>query len=436
MRILIVSTFFPPLNSIASLRPYTWAKYWALEGHDVTVLTLEKELDPKVQLSLPNTGFKVIEISQPGFVKKLKRGYQESSKDAQDVKTSVYQRFKILLKLPFLKIFNWLRYKKGVFNACRMPDFTDLWVAPAIKEVSKLPKFDLVVSSAGPYTVHVVAHKLKVQGFAKQWIADYRDTWSDNYIYSGLFPFNLIEKRLERRILQEADAITTVSDPFVVGFLQKHPSKQVHLIENGFDPSDLEVLNSKSAFPEDGKYRFVHTGSIYLGKRDPEPLFKAIANLSRDPINSTLLGKFELIFVGQRQANLESLIEQYQIGRWVKVVGFLPREESLAMQRDAHALLFLPWNDLSVDGILTGKIFEYLYSGTPIVCVGGKGLEASQRLILEAQAGEVLADVEEIEKFLLGQLKSIRKEKKQIDPEFLKKYDRRYLSERMLNLVM
>ena len=65
MRILIISTFFPPLNSIASLRPYSWAKYWVLEGHEVTVLTLAKEEDPKVALNYPNPGFRLIEVPLP-----------------------------------------------------------------------------------------------------------------------------------------------------------------------------------------------------------------------------------------------------------------------------------------------------------------------------------------------------------------------------------
>lgn len=35
MKILIVSYYFPPQNSIASLRPYSWAKWWRRAGHDV-----------------------------------------------------------------------------------------------------------------------------------------------------------------------------------------------------------------------------------------------------------------------------------------------------------------------------------------------------------------------------------------------------------------
>jgi glycosyltransferase involved in cell wall biosynthesis len=40
------------------------------------------------------------------------------------------------------------------------------------------------------------------------------------------------------------------------------------------------------------------------------------------------------------------------------------------MQRDADLLLFLPWGDAAVDGVMTGKLFEYLGARKPILgCV-------------------------------------------------------------------
>ena len=61
MKILIVSYYFPPQNSIASLRPYSWAKWWSRAGHDVTVLTIEKKI-LKNNLNLDCSMFKLIEV--------------------------------------------------------------------------------------------------------------------------------------------------------------------------------------------------------------------------------------------------------------------------------------------------------------------------------------------------------------------------------------
>lgn len=413
MRILIVSTFFPPLNSIASLRPYTWAKYWTLEGHDVTVLTTQKQEDPKTALSVENPGFKALEVPALSFLNSLKTHYQPKNGDKKE---------------SFMKIFfHFLRFKKGILNACRMPDLTAFWVPKALRAIQKEKPWDVVISSSGPYTVHLVAEKLKRQGLAKKWVADYRDTWSDNYIYPGIFPLNCYERYLEKKLLLSSDLITTISEPFAREFRKKH-KKTVLTIENGYEASDFQTVSLEKLLPDDGKYRIIHTGSLYLEKRDPTPLFKAIDALRNHP----LLQKLEVLFVGDRQANLEHLIDRFQVASWVKPYGFVNHETALKMQQEAHALLFLPWNDPSIDGVLSGKIFEYLASGSLILAACCPSVEASQQLIVEAKAGHLLPTQEKIQAFLLEKLANPQKEKVSVDPSLLLKYDRKVLAKKLL----
>lgn len=420
MRILIVTTFFPPLNSIASLRPHSWAKYWTLAGHEVTVLTTGKNEDPATSLKMAQDEYETIEVAMPAFFSRLKKNVGDAGTGPRSW---------------LGKIFDYLRYQKGLFNAARMPDFTDLWAVKAYRAIRHKGPWDLVVSTSGPYCVHLIAHQLKKSGAASQWIADYRDTWSDNYIYPGLFPFNRIEKWLERRILRRCDAVTIISEPFADSFRKTFDCRLVETIENGFDPLDLTRIGEAACFPVDGKFRIVHTGSIYLGKRDPTPLFQAIQEIKGDSGKAHLLDRLEVLFVGPRQANLESLIAQYNVGKWVKMHGFVSREEALRMQRDAHALLFLAWNDLSVDGVLTGKIFEYLYAKTPILAVGAAELEASQRLILEAKAGYAFGSVEAIKSYLVERLIEGKKEALPYDEQVINRYNRKALAEKMLKLA-
>lgn len=419
MRILIITTFFPPLNSIASLRPYTWAKYWSQAGHDVTVLTSEKSEDEKTALNLPTEGFRIIECPGSKILKILKnRNAPEGS--GKGHAPGLIKQF-----------IHFLRFKKGIFNAARMPDFSDIWAFYAWNKIKKEGKWDLVISTAGPYSVHLIAYMLKRKGLCKKWTADYRDTWSNNYIYPGLFPFNTIEKWLERHLLKYADMAVTISEPFARSFRQLYPFLRVHTIENGFDPEDVKVSSEETIFPKEDKFRIVHTGSIYLGKRDPTPLFQALNRLKDHP----LLDKLEIIFVGPRQSNLEELIERYQVGKWVKIHGFVSRNIALQMQREAHALLFLAWNDPLVDGVLTGKIFEYLYACTPIIAVGASQMEASQKLILEARAGYVLNQVQNIEKYLIDNLSTCRKELLNYNHDVINRFDRKTLAHKLLELA-
>lgn len=431
-----MTTFFPPQNSIASLRPYSWAKYWTLEGHEVDVLTIEKENDSHVDLTLPNPGYNLYEVKAPELLKRMRKSYQSNPKDQvlKHTNKGILKSLRSKVKKYIFDLFHYLRYKKGIFNACRMPDFMDLWIRPAWKMIRTKGRWDVVVSTAGPYAVHIVAERLKRKGLADKWIADYRDTWSNNYIYPGVFPFNFIERILERKLLRAADVISTISQPFAEAFSARYGHKAC-VIENGFDLSDMETLPEKAIFPDDGKIRIVHTGSIYLGKRDPTPLFQAIKELSLDLSKESMLDRLEVLFVGPRQANLEELIKVHQVSKWVKTLGFIKREDALRMQRDADLLLFLPWNDLTVDGVLTGKIFEYLFSGTPIIAVGSNGLEASQKLILDAKAGYATTNIDDIKKILISTLTENKKSKNELDPNFLDHYNRKTLAIKLLKKI-
>lgn len=417
MKILIVSSFFPPLNSIDSLRPYSWAKFWTGAGHDVTVLTTQKHQNSNTSLNLQNSGFKVIEVPLPGM--------KGSSNVNQKNNASSFLG----------KLLKNLKESKGILSACRMPDLTDLWIRPALKAIRSNEPFDLVVSTSGPYTTHLIANKIKKEGKAKRWVADYRDTWSNNSIYSGLFPFNWIEERLEKKILKNSDLVTTISSPFAKDIKERFQVDHVEVVENGLDLDDLNNIPKESIFIDDGKFRIVHTGTIYKDKRDPSPLFRAIKTLANDPEKKPLLDKLEVIFVGLNLDHVEEMIDKNGVSKWVQCIGFVSREDALRMQRDAHVLLFLPWKDTKKDGALTGKIFEYLFSGTPIICVGGKQLEASQLLVLEAKAGQSFLSEDEIIHYLEENLAKVEKIPSIPNYTFLQRYTMESLAHQLLNLI-
>lgn len=415
MRILIISPFFPPLNSIASLRPYSWAKFWSLEGHEVTVLTTAKEPHQTLDLKLENPGFEVVEIPFPSWILAFKGKQRQGGREEGEP-----------------HVFDRIRRKTGIFRACRMPDFTDFWIRPASRFLATQGNWDLVVSTSGPYATHFIARKLKREGKARRWIADFRDRWSDNHIFPGLFPFNWMEAFAERWVVKQADLITTVSVPYAETFIQKYGKERVEVIENGFDPEDLLNLSKESVFPQDGKFRIVHTGTFFRRQYNPSPLFEAIRNLEKE---IDLSDKLEVVFVGSEQQSLREMVKEHQVEKYVKIAGFVEREVALKMQQEAHALLFFPWNDPTVDGILSGKIFEYLFSGTPVIAVGGKYQEAAQNLIKRSKAGKILQTTESCKDFLREKLTFIKKEKSGVNGDILDKFHRKHLALKMLEFI-
>src|SRR5262245_13934317 len=252
MRILLVAPMFPPQRGVAPLRTHSFAATWAAEGHAVTVLTTLKRPD-QVGLSLPNNGFEVVELPYRGpwlleLLRRLDRPETAVGKGGQALAPAAHPPAdaggspkpgrtprvsggvgaadpKRLLLAPLRR----LKARSGVFSAVRQPDLTDGWVRPAVDWAGAHGPWDVVVGSGGPPAAHLAALGIKQAGRARRWVADFRDLWTDNHIYGGLFPFTLIERRRERRVLAAADRLVTVS-PGLADRLRAKSGKPVDVI--------------------------------------------------------------------------------------------------------------------------------------------------------------------------------------------------------------
>lgn len=421
MNILIVSHYFPPFNVVASLRPYSWARTWADLGHQVTVLTTKHPA--RVSDLMPDyTGYEVIQVAIPLF-SWFHRQLNEASA-AREIPSN--------LRKPRLirRLATYLQKRYGIFITARMPDICDLWIAPALAAVAGR-HFDLVVSTSGPYACHLIARCLKSRTGVR-WVADFRDLWTEGHIFPGLFPFTILERWLEANCLRDADMVTTVSKPLAATLKATGLPKSVYVVENGFNPDDLTSLSPEPFWPPDGKCRLVYTGTIYDGKQDPSPLFAAIQYLQETGYEK--LNQLELIFATKQSEIVRRYAEKYGVQAWIRCLGYVGREDALRMQRDAHALLFLEFKDnATTAGILTGKIFEYLASGTEIWGVGTDPEDSVGTLILEAKVGRCMGkSVHGITEAIIELLERGEKQKVTCAPEILIRYDRQELARRML----
>ena len=148
-------------------------------------------------------------------------------------------------------------------------------------------------------------------------------------------------------------------------------------IPNGADFDDVAGLERH---PSD-RFRITHTGSFF-GRRDPRPFLQALADSGLDVV-ARFLGDF-------RDADRE-WAAGLGLGDRLELLPYAPRAESLALQRDSEALLLLiPEAGGRGKGVLSGKVFEYVAVGRPILAaVPPDG--AAAELIRETGAGVVAA---------------------------------------------
>lgn len=443
--ILIICIQFPPQPSIASLRTYSFAKYWARMGNDVTVLTTKKFDRGSLNLDLPIDEFKVIEVpyfnishAAGELLKNFFRVKQGSQKTCHQTFNSGVSDKKIRVFFGLRRAVTNLANKFGLFINSRMPNLYDPWVVPAIKMANHLMesnKINLIFSSYAPPAPHIVAGILRKR-YSCKWIADYRDLWIENHVWVGKWPFTAIEKVLEKKYVGEwADMITTVSEP-LADVLRSKFSAPVHVIENGFDEDDY-----KADFPPyftEKKIRIVYTGSIYPGKQDPSPLFVALSELAgtSEVIRRAMDNKLEVLFFGSENAWLASLIREHKVQRWVRQEGMVGRNEALRIQNQADLLLFLEWEDGSVDGILTGKLFEYLAMRKPILGIGVSSRTSPGALMENAGVGLAVGnDIGKILHVLINLLDARSPFAITPNENLIKYYTRRNEAERLFEIM-
>jgi glycosyltransferase involved in cell wall biosynthesis len=190
-------------------------------------------------------------------------------------------------------------------------------------------------------------------------------------------------------VARNADAIVAVSEAIAQEMSTRAPRARVVTIPNGADFDDFAELPYSPA----ERFRITHAGSFF-GQRDPRPFLTALARV--DGVLARFVGDFRTADRDWAAGMMDR----------IELIPFATRRRALELERDSEALLLLiPDAGGRGRGILSGKVFEYLAAGRPILAlVPPDGAAAS--LIRETGAGAVVApdDIEGIER----ELRSLR----------------------------
>ncbi|SMC09969.1 glycosyltransferase [Nitratiruptor tergarcus] len=381
--ILFITPLFYPQNQVAVLRIGDWSKYLAKNSYKVIILTSKKYsfMGPfGLEKKLPKN-IEIIEVDfLPVFLKK--RFNKEMNKSINNnIENSRFNNIKLFVR----KIRN---YIGSLF------DIYDFWINPALEVAIKIIKkeeVDFIITSYSPPAGIAIAHKLKKIYPSLKWIADFRDLWAYNHIIYAKGIFRIYEKYKEKKLLSNVDKIITVSDPLTNEMKKHYPCKAIFTIENGYDPEEFKNWKNNITFQPkiNNKLVISYLGTIYPKKRDPSILFEVINELIEEKIIDK--SQIEINFFGDNKNQLEDMIKLKNYNKFgiINIKGFVSREESLRIQKDSDILLFLEWNNPSAKGVLTGKLFEYLVSGRPILGVGITNKNEAGKVIEKTRTGKL-----------------------------------------------
>ncbi|MBO8164472.1 MAG: glycosyltransferase family 4 protein [Brevibacillus sp.] len=379
--VLIVAYGFPPIGGGGVPRPLKMAKYLGEFGWRVHVLTVDPTYHATLDHSLLAEVPSEVNIYRARELPLLPRPAQPAKMPAAGSQSAGGLSFAARCKQQVISVL------KKAKPYLLIPDDNILWYPAAVKlgrEIMRREKIDVIFSTSGPATDHLVARKL-VEAHPCKWIVDFRDPWTQNMHRSGIAWRDRLEERMEADVISRADAVTTVTAKFAENFRQKYGTaiKRLELIYNGFDRADFADL--QPAERSDGKFRAVYAG-IFYQKRNPRLLLEAVKELIEEGRvkREEILLSFAGVFDYPGYSENADCVNRLGLADVVEVLGNLPHKEALRLMKSADVLLLV--GDVSEDAgaYIPGKLYEYMGVGKPILALNmaGEATEIVQRFRL------------------------------------------------------
>jgi len=356
LRLLLVAYAYPPLWEAQSVRWYYLSKELAKAGFQVDVLTVEY---PGKKEEIP--GIKVYRTFPGPFNQAVFKALGNPKVFSAEVRSS--RKFLFIKKL--------YRAIRKITEYMMVGDTRNEWffiAYPKALELIREKNYDLLITSHEPMVDTLLGLTLKDRTKIK-WIADLGDPISADYYPKVWKPFL---KRLERKVLAKADAITVTTEALKKKYRMSFRGEdKILVVQQGFD---LEFFRMPKMRKKGGSFVLAYTGSFYKDFREPKALVEALAKLNFN---------FELWLAGR----LESFLPLFKsIQERVKYFGVLSHPEALELQAKADVLVYL---GNKLESQVPGKFYEYLGSKKPILCIIQHPEDPVAGLVRELRIGEV-----------------------------------------------
>ncbi|MCX6332931.1 MAG: glycosyltransferase family 4 protein [Bacteroidia bacterium] len=356
-KVLIITYYWPPSGGAGVQRWLKFSKYLPQSGWEPVILTVDPEyaaypaLDPSLEKDVTEN-IKVCRTKATDWFRFYKSdktkvpsaGFATNKDDSPKGKFS--------------------RFIRGNFF---IPDPRRGWNRHAFKKAFRLIKDDgikHIITTSPPHSTQLIGLKLKKRFPEIKWIADLRDPWTDIYYYDLFYPTCIsrkIDLNYERSVLNKADIITTVGPSLGKYFESKAPGtgEKIKVVQNGYDESDFE--NVAASVPE--KFTISYTGTI-SDSYPVEGFVKAIKAVIDKGVDISL--KFTGFFSDVHKENFISALGNDRL-------TFIPYSDHKTVVRQmlSSSMQFLVLaKDPGNKSFLPGKLFEYIASGKPVLCLG------------------------------------------------------------------
>lgn len=364
--VLVVAYYFPPLGLSGVQRVAGFVRHLPEYGWQPTVITAKPggyfAYDKSLWSPIEDTGIRVIRTKSLDPTRLFRSGATVRLPQETRRQTLAY-------------ISNWIF----------IPDNKLGWKSFALRaglRQAAAQRFDAVFSSAPPYTGHLIGKKLS-RRLKLPLITDFRDDWVGNprHIYPTALHRRL-HLQQERQVLMQSSAITTINRPILDALEKRHRDINIRgeVIPHGFDKYEDPVKVSARE-----KLKLVYTG-VFYDAQTPEHFLRGISGFLAE--NPAMRPKISAIFAGLVPNGFTDLIRTLKLEDVVQYVGYLQHIHVVELQQKADVLWMTIGSKSGASGISTGKLYEYMGTGKPILALVPPG--TARRTLLRYGAAYIV----------------------------------------------
>ena len=396
MKILFISYYYAPANTIAAVRTTKIVKYLERLGNTVDVVAGDFGITDEILLN---------DIKNKKNIKYIKcNKIFENIRTIKNIKNNKQSNKKNLVTY-FVKYIN--RLFGYIFGLQKWIVFDFLnsffWYVKAKKQIKNY-SYDYVIASYGPIGTLLLAKYIKLKNKKLKLIIDIRDAIVPEYVHNSVL--KIVLTNIQRKILRISDCAVVVSHGLKNYLMKNNYKNDVFVITNGFDEEDLLYIQQEKtkSHIDCNEFVFCYAGTLYEGKSDLSPLFLVLSKLSAE--KKIDLKKIKVIYAGKDTEIAKRFAEKYYLKNILRCKGYLPRNELLSILESSDILVMATWNSKNEQGILTGKFFEYLMFKKPIMSlISGEGGAEIEEIIKEINCGFVfyndLDNIENLKEYIL-----------------------------------
>lgn len=425
-KVLIITYYWPPSGGAGVQRWLKFSKYLLKSGIEPIVLTVDSQYatypqkDPELENEIPK---QIIVEKTKSF--ELYSFYKKVSPNKEIPFGGFANSVNLSLKEKIL------RFIRGNLF---VPDPRRGWNKYAFKTACKLIKqhnIKTVITTSPPHSTQLIGKKLKKK-FGINWIVDFRDPWTEIYYFKQLYPTRIVtilNKYLEKSVLTKADAVITVSDELKRLYkekIRKNTSK-ITVIPNGFDEDDFR---GKERAKSSEVFYISYVGTI-SDEYNSAAFIEAVRKLPAEQLEN-----LRIRFVGKVNPKTIEAFKNVGLFENIEIIQYVTHTAAIDFMLSSNMLLLIIPDVKNNEGILTGKLFEYIACRIPILFIGPENGDAA-KIINETGSGEVFGygDSDRIHEALFAAITSESENKTELPNINITKYSRESLTQKLAGLI-